>query len=205
MLSLSIQPLAAIDIDDIVSSFKAIGWNKLRHQYEEYLAEQAQGARTIFVARSNGTFLGYSTIVWHSEYEAFAQKNIPEIKDLNVLPDFRKQGVGRSLMTICEDIARSHKYKKLGLGVGLLPDYGSAQRLYFNLSYIPDGAGLHYGNRPVSYGQNVSADDELVLYLSKELQTSQSLRLKVASYCLEPFSYARITSSPFEIFYLFPK
>lgn len=169
MSILSITKLNSDDIDEIAMAFQSLGWNKTRAQYEKYLSEQEKNLRTIFVARLNGNFAGYTTLVWNSEYQPFADKNIPEIKDLNVLPVYRKQGVGRKLMDACETLARQNACKELGLGVGLVADYGSAQRLYSRLGYLPDGAGLHYGARAVSYNQQVTADDDLVLYLSKSI------------------------------------
>ncbi len=52
----------------------------------------------------------------------------------------------------------------------LLADYGNAQRLYFQLGYIPDGQGLHHRYKAVSYNESVTADDDLVIYLTKEIK-----------------------------------
>ena len=164
-----IQPFQAADIEEMVIAFQLLGWNKPRTQFEKYLSEQEHGKRTVFIARTDGKFAGYATLVWNSEYPSFAIKNIPEVKDLNVLPKYRKQGIGQKLMESCEEIARKHDHNTLGLGVGLIFDYGSAQRLYFRLNYFPDGAGLHYGIQSVAYSQKVVADDDLVLYLCKSL------------------------------------
>lgn len=169
MRSLSIQVFTDDDVDDVVKAFQTFSLNKPRSQYEKYLREQDQGLRTILIARSDGNFVGYVTIVWQSDYIPFFHEKIPEIKDLNVLPKSRKNGVGQSLIAACEEAARARKCEKIGLGVGLLADYGSAQRLYCKNGYVPDGAGIHYGIQPVSFGQKVSADDDLVLYLSKIL------------------------------------
>lgn len=57
-----------------------------------------------------------------------------------------------------------------GIGVGLDPDYGAAQRLYVLRGYVPDGRGLHYRDHYVKYGEQITVDDELALYLTKELK-----------------------------------
>ena len=57
----------------------------------------------------------------------------------------------------------------IGLGVGLFMDYGAAQRLYFRLGYQPDGRGLIFDNKILSYGDKVIFDDELCLFLTKNL------------------------------------
>jgi ribosomal protein S18 acetylase RimI-like enzyme len=131
------------------------------------LNEQSHGTRSVIVAKENDKFCGYVTIKWKSEYPAFSQKNIPEISDLNVLPYFRKNGIGTMLIHACEALAKEHGHASIGLGVGMTADYGNAQRLYVHLGYVPDGYGLHYKNSPLNYGDKTIVDDDLVIYLSK--------------------------------------
>lgn len=169
-MSPSLQPLRETDLDEIAGAFQALGWNKPRLQYETYLGEQAAGYRSVFVCRVEGVFAGYVTIVWDSRYPPFEMENIPEIVDLNVLPEFRQRGLGERLVRECERLAEARGHQKIGLGVGLLADYGSAQRLYFRLGFMPDGRGLYSGNRAVHYGEAVTANDDLALFLSKKLR-----------------------------------
>lgn len=164
------SPLKESDLDEIAAAFRALGWDKPRLQYETYLREQAAGYRSVIVAREEGRFAGYVTVVWDSLYPEFRTIGAPEIVDLNVLPDFRRRGLGMKLMEEAEKLAGERGFQKIGLGVGLLADYGSAQRLYYRLGYMPDGRGLHTGNRPAQYGEMVEAGDNLVLYLSKTLR-----------------------------------
>ena len=158
------------DIPEIVSSFKNIGWNKPSSLYESYLNEQDQNKRTILVAKINNQFCGYVTIKWKSDYQYFIDNNIPEISDLNVLPTYRKKGIGTALIKKCEKIARDHGHFKVGLGVGMTRDYGSAQRLYFHLGYVPDGNGLYHNYKAVNYSDTVTADDNLVIFLTKKVE-----------------------------------
>lgn len=58
----------------------------------------------------------------------------------------------------------------IGLGVGLYKDYGNAQRMYMSRGYIADGNGITYENVPVAPGKSVVVDDELLIYLVKDLQ-----------------------------------
>jgi len=46
-------------------------------------------------------------------------------------------------------------------------DYGSAQRLYVQLGYVPDGNGIHHKCTVANYSDTVIVDDDLVLYLQK--------------------------------------
>jgi ribosomal protein S18 acetylase RimI-like enzyme len=165
-----LSPLSENDIDQIVSSFNDLGWNKPRAIYESYLSEQVNNKRSIFVAKKHEKFFGYVTVKWESDYPHFKKKRIPEISDLNVLPNYRNKGLGSKLILASENLAKEKAYKHIGLGVGMTADYGNAQRLYVKLGYVPDGHGLHYKNRPVSYGEEVIVDDDLVIYLIKELQ-----------------------------------
>ena len=56
-----------------------------------------------------------------------------------------------------------------GIGVGMSPDYGAAQRLYVRRGYVPDGRGLTSKGSPVKPGDEITVDDALVLYLTKTL------------------------------------
>ena len=74
-----------------------------------------------------GQILGYVTLKLHSEYWPFQKKNIPEIKDLNVLLLYRRQGVGSALIEIAENKSREYG-QWVGIGVGLTADYAEAQK-----------------------------------------------------------------------------
>ena len=157
------------DIAEITKAFEELGWNKPASQYERYRAEQVVGMRDVYVARTTGQFAGYLTICWKSSYEPFRKANIPEITDFNVLPKFRRMGIGTRLMDKAEDeIARVSPIA--GIGVGMTPEYGAAQKLYALRGYVPDGLGLYWKNHPVAYGEVVQVDDDLALYLTKKLR-----------------------------------
>jgi len=172
MNKLTLSPLTQSDIDEITLAFKNIGWNKPKDIYETYLSEQLSDQRSVFIARQDGKFCGYVTVKWKSDYPQFTQKNIPEIVDLNVLPEFRKQGIGTFLIHTCENTAMERGYSVIGLGVGLTADYGNAQRLYVQLGFLPDGNGIHYKCKAVKYSESVSVDDDLILYFTKRLSPS---------------------------------
>ena len=141
---LTIRLLQSSDIQPIATAFAELGWDKPASQYEQYLSEQESGQRVVLVAHSGVQnlqtldFAGYVTICWQSHYPPFREANIPEIVDFNVLPRFRRQGIGAALMDEAENrIARVSPV--VGLGVGMTADYGSAQRMYVRRGYIPDG------------------------------------------------------------------
>ena len=164
-----IRLLESDDIPQIAQAFQGLGWDKPASQYERYLMEQTLETRDVYVAFIEERFVGYLTICWISSYEPFRKAKIPEIVDFNVLPEFRRQGIGTQLMDKAEsEIAKTSPIA--GIGVGMTPDYGAAQRLYVLRVYVPDGRGLWHRGHHVKYGEEIKVDDNLALYLTKELR-----------------------------------
>jgi GNAT superfamily N-acetyltransferase len=170
MPDLTIRELEMGDIDAIAAAFASIGWTKPASKYQRYLAEQVRGERVVLVAFVGTEFAGYLTIVWRSTYVPFRDAGIPEVVDFNVLPHHRRHGIGSHLMYEAEQriAARS---PIAGIGVGMDPDYGAAQRLYVKRGYVPDGRGLTYDGRPVAWGETVTVNDGLVLCFTKDVRT----------------------------------
>lgn len=168
-LNLGIRLLETGDITEIAAAFAVLGWDKPASQYERYLAEQQAGSRTVFVARMDDIFAGYVTVNWQSDYPPFHEAAIPEIQDFNVLPLFRRQGIGNRLLDEAEQIITG-KTSVAGIGVGLYADYGTAQRMYVKRGYIPDGRGLFFRGHFVRPGEPVVVDDDLTLCFTKRLR-----------------------------------
>ena len=168
-LRVLIRSLEQSDIQQMVRAFAAVGWDKPASQYERYYREQVDKVRDVYVAFLEGEFAGYLTICWTSSYEPFREARIPEIVDFNVLPKYRRQGIGTQLMDKAENEI-SKVSPIAGIGVGLTPDYGAAQRLYVLRGYVPDGRGLHHRGYYPMYGEKVTVDDSLALYLIKKLK-----------------------------------
>lgn len=167
-MNLIIRRLEAADIQPIAAAFAAMGWNKPAALYERYLAEQNAGQRTVLLALVDDGFAGYVTINWLSDYPPFRAEHIPEIQDFNVLPQFRRQGIGSRLMDEAEQTVAT-SFPVVGIGVGMYADYGTAQRMYAKRGYIPDGRGLFFREHFVQPGESVIVDDDLALYFTKRL------------------------------------
>src|SRR5439155_23020356 len=103
-----------------------------------------------------------------SEYEPFYTAAIPEVVDFNVLPHYRRRKIGTRLMDEIESCI-TQRSKIAGIGVGMYPDYGAAQRLYVLRGYVPDGRGLTYNGRVLQPMEQAINDDGLVLYFTKQL------------------------------------
>jgi GNAT superfamily N-acetyltransferase len=164
----TIQNLKQSDIQPIAAAFARLGWHKPASLYEGYLAEQEAGERVVLVASVDHIFTGYVTICWESPYPFFWQAGIPEIVDFNVLPNFRRQGIGSHLMDEAERIIATRS-GIAGIGVGMTADYGAAQVLYVKRGYIPDSRGLIRDGQPIPHGTPIVMDDQLVLYFTKRL------------------------------------
>ena len=165
---LEITPLRREDPPLIAAAFTAIGWDKPEAQYVRYLDEQTADDRPVLVARMDGVFAGYLTVVWVPQYEPFREAGIPEIQDFNVLPHYRRRGIGTALMDAAEALIAT-RGKTAGIGVGLYPDYGPAQRLYVLRGYLPDGRGIAWNGMSVTPMQEVMVDDDLALYFTRNL------------------------------------
>lgn len=166
---LQIRLLEVTDITEIAAAFHAIGWNKPASQYQQYLAEQDAGTRVVLLATVNHHFAGYVTILWHTDYPPFQTDHIPEVADFNVLPHYRRQKIGTRLMDEAERRI-GERSAVAGIGVGLYPDYGAAQRMYVLRGYVPDGRGVWYAGRQVQPGESMPVDDSLALYFTKQVR-----------------------------------
>ncbi|HJD60266.1 MAG TPA: GNAT family N-acetyltransferase [Rickettsia endosymbiont of Omalisus fontisbellaquei] len=166
---IKIQELTISDIELLVLSFAKANLLKPKELFEQYLQEQQEDKRVIWVAYLDDQIAGYITLVWQSQYKCFNEKQIPEIKDLNVLSSFRNLGIGLQLLKTAEE-AVSSTGDTVGIGVGLYTDYGAAQRLYVKNGYIPDGKGITYNYKTIEPGTEIILDDDLVLFFTKKLK-----------------------------------
>lgn len=134
--------------------------------FEKCLQEQDAGHRLVFIT---GAGTGYVILNWQPLYPPFRRLGIPEIQDLNVIPAARRQGLGRALVTHCEETAKHAGKNEIGISVGLYARFGAAQRLYVMMGYVPDGAGIAYDEETIRAGEMRAVDDLLTLKLTKQL------------------------------------
>src|SRR5690349_17487740 len=100
--AIQIRLLTADDPPIIAEACERVGWVKPASRYYRYLQEQAAGIRTCLVAAIEEEFAGYVTINWQPTYPGSVDLKIPEIQDLNVLPDFRRRGIATQLLDRAE-------------------------------------------------------------------------------------------------------
>ena len=164
----SIRKMQESDIKNLSRGFISQGWPSREEILTRYFKEQESGEREVLVAEVEGAVAGYITILPSAKHGPFAEV-YPELSDFNVFEPFRNQGIGNQLL---EEAEKRVKFvsSKVTLGVGLHLGYGPAQRLYIRRSYIPDGTGVWYRNQPLEMNATSQNNDDLVLYLSKDLQ-----------------------------------
>ncbi len=122
------------------------------------------GQRVILVAWHGDVFCGHVTMKWQSEYDGFRRKNIPEIVDLWVQPDYRRAHLGTQLMTQAGDRARAARAVYVGLGVGVSDTFMPARALYARLGFRPDGSGLwRDGVKMDARESGIDIDDDTVM------------------------------------------
>lgn len=168
-MDIQIAPLTSQEqIEAWEEAFRRLGFKRPDDYYAECLAENREKKRVTLFAMAGSVVTGCAHLKYESEYPYFRERGIPEINDLNVFPEYRKQGIANRLMDAFEAIA-AETGPYIGIGVGLFASYGAAQRIYCRRGYIPDGQGISYENKIVEKGAMVRVDDELALYFTKRV------------------------------------
>ena len=134
-----------------------------------YFKRCMEEQRTVLFAALAGKNAGYGILNWNPRYNLYRKFSIPEIQDLNVLPEARKKGVATAMIAYCEKQAAAKGCETIGISVGLHSGFGAAQRLYVKLGYVPDGFGVTYDRQPVTAGELRPIDDDLCLMMVKVL------------------------------------
>tara|TARA_B100001989_G_scaffold243848_1_gene211950 strand:+ start:1093 stop:1623 length:531 start_codon:yes stop_codon:yes gene_type:complete len=169
-LSLKIMKLSDEKPETIKGIISRIGAYKDLGYYERSLERQNKGELEIITAMSDDNLLGYCIYNRQPKYGYFKSLEIPEIQDLNVLPQYRKQGIGAAVIRFCEELGQLENHKEIGIGVGLDQSFGAAQRLYVKMGYVPDGYGISYDRKQIAAGEFRPIDDLLCLMMTKTLK-----------------------------------
>ena len=166
-MNIVVRLLKLRDISITVSSLPDEDHRARRQQiYNRYLEEQTRGEREVLVAFMGEDYAGRVTIMWHPEYPPFAENNIPEISDIGVRPDYRRQGIGSILM----DEAEKRIFERSdvsGIGFGISADYGPAQHMFVKRGYVPDGRGLWSSEKGYICEFSTVQVDDCAIFLTK--------------------------------------
>jgi GNAT superfamily N-acetyltransferase len=125
-------------------------------------------AQTYLVAWDGDDPVGHAHISWTG-----TKVGVPEVQDLFVLPERRREGVATAISRAAERLATERGHDRLSLSFGV--DNEPARRLYERLDYLD--AGLpperHLGMILIR-GRPVELDDT-VMYLVKDLAKGSDL------------------------------
>jgi len=166
----NIRPLRQQDIEVLGDLY--FPWSTREEtvtKWTRYLDEQQKGTRTACIIEQQDKIVGYGHLLLVSEYPPFKKNGIPEIHDVWIFEEERHKGFGSMLIRHLEQLAKKNECQKIGIGVGLYRDYGPAQKLYFQMGYCPNGEGISYQCNSVVPGEKYPADDDLILWLLKQL------------------------------------
>ncbi len=145
------------------------GWSPTLEKHLSRFRDSRAGKCVSLLAEYDGEPAGYVSVYPRPDWTPAAFRGLPEIVDFAVLEKYRRRGVGARLMDAAEKLAGQYA-DRVFLGVGLHAGYGSAQRMYVRRGYIPDGAGVYFRNQICTPYTPCENDDDLVLFLSKDLQ-----------------------------------
>lgn len=155
-------------INKINKNFIEQNWDSRRDILNKYLIEQENNKRIILVYEVNKDCAGYITLVINPSTGPFKDTDIPEIVDFNVFEKYQKNGIGQKLLTEIIKLAKQFN-NKVGIGVGLNPNYGNAQKLYVKNGFIPDGKGVYFKGKILEVNKNCLNNDDLAIYFLKNL------------------------------------
>lgn len=173
-MPIEVRPMRADDLPRLAATQGGAAWKgQDSKRWNRYLTEQSQGLRDVLLADTGEAIVAYGSVAWVSQNPGFRRAGIPEIQDLVVAEGCRKAGIATRIIRALEDRARAAGHRQVGIGVGLYRDYGAAQRLYSRLGYVLDGTGVSYKNSSVEPGSQVTVDDDLVIWMMRDIQEAK--------------------------------
>lgn len=111
-----------------------------RAQHWANLIRQQADELLYLIAWDDDQVVGQVTLFWSPMNDPVAALvGCPWVVDLLVHPDHRSRGVGSALLRACEEAARAHGARRIGLGVAV--SNTGARALYTRLGYRDTGLG----------------------------------------------------------------
>lgn len=89
-------------------------------KWTRYLDEQQKNTRMACIVEQRGQIVGYGRLLPNSEYPYFRNNNIPEINEIWIYEENRRQGIATALIMHLEQMAKQQGYAQIGLGVGFV-------------------------------------------------------------------------------------
>ena len=119
-------------------------------------------AQTYLVAWDGGDPVGHAHVAWEA-----TTVGVPEVQDVFVLPERRREGIASRLTAAAEDEARARGFDRISLSVSATNS--DVRRLYESLGYADAGIEpVRVLGTIMLRGEPFDVDDTLV-YLTKSL------------------------------------
>jgi GNAT superfamily N-acetyltransferase len=164
----AVQPVGVDNVEQTIQFL--VEWvSDSEAEARRYQADHSEPEGASLIATRGRDVIGFAAILWESNYAEFRSRGIPLVHQVAVAGPFRRHGVATLLMDAVEQLVRGRGIATLGITVGLFDEYGPAQRLYGRRGYIPDGRGACRGQQPLGQGMQVTMDDDLIMWLTKDL------------------------------------
>lgn len=160
-----IRPLAPAEYKRLCADMPL----RSRTQHWANLIRQQAGELLYLIAWEDGHAVGQVALFWSPTNDPVAAAlDCPWVIDLLVHPDYRSRNFGSALLRACEEAARAHGARRIGLGVAV--SNVRARALYERLGYHSAGldAQLMIGSWQDDSGVTHTWED-YVTYLLKSL------------------------------------
>lgn len=126
--------------------------------YRGALKEMSRGEAVVLVAQNERGVVGQVILKY---YGSLPHHDYPDILDLRVAEQMRGQGIGSELISVCEHLAATRGFNKVGISVNPTMNAG-ARRLYQRLGYQPSD------NEPYLDGM-INGQENWVIDMTKKI------------------------------------
>lgn len=96
-------------------------------------SEMSQPTTQFVFVRQADTVAGYLKLNWGESQSDHEGENLLEVERIYILPEFKRQGLGRQLLTYAEQTAR--QLNKAGIWLGVWENNFAAQKFYQKLGF----------------------------------------------------------------------
>lgn len=95
---LQIRPMIQPDVEVVFQALEAHGIGKPMDYIKRCAEQNITGERMTLIALYDSQFAGWLHLLSRSSYPYFAERDIPEINNFDVVPSLRRRGIGSALM-----------------------------------------------------------------------------------------------------------
>ncbi len=165
-----LRPIKREDALVLSHAFSELGINKPLEIFLSFFSQQQKGERKVFLAEFEGEIAGFISILPSSSIGPFKDDSIPHISDLFVFPNFKGFGIGSKLLETAEKECMRIS-DKVTFSISLQKSHAKTHVFLSKNGYLPDGTGVWYSDNNIENSETLQIDDNLCLYLIKELKT----------------------------------